>query len=412
METFNYTNETVPESVLIPLIIAFSQNKFHFRKLDHYYKEVFLKHKVARGWQGTKRMYLKVCEAYSRNSSPTDAIDVLRALTSSGYEPTMYDCYPLFEVALNHGNVKLLRVLSSWFLNNFDEYLELGGVTRVLHIAASIGDSELAHMGMRLMNKYEYPLRLTDYYCLVQSCTVAGDALGVLEALLSAEQKGVDMYAYPRLGYVQQERIGKLLNTTRALEDFYFSLVNLKRRGLPVPIMAINASITGFGYLGFMNKASVTLAESKGLFNVTPTVHTYNAVLYATARSGQPNVMRMLSVYQDMEKNGITPNSESFSILFEVMAETGEVKGFGDIDSHMKSINTSCSERSFRRVLVRLCKDGDLEQVNRLVSATFRSDNAMADDHRPLMPNFLNKRLQRLIDASKGNSSKTTVANT
>jgi hypothetical protein len=60
-----------------------------------------------------------------------------------------------------------------------------------------------------------------------------------------------------------------------------------------------------------------------------------------------PSVASMLSVYQAMEKQGVSPNAESFSILFEVMAETGDVKGFGEIESHMKSLGKPLSWNHF-----------------------------------------------------------------
>lgn len=58
-------------------------------------------------------------------------------------------------------------------------------------------------------------------------------------------------------------------------------------------------------------------------------------------------MMSMLSVYHEMEKSGIAPDSESYSILYEVIAEMGDVAGLPEIDAHMRSLGKAPPRRRF-----------------------------------------------------------------
>jgi pentatricopeptide repeat protein len=70
--------------------------------------------------------------------------------------------------------------------------------------------------------------------------------------------------------------------------------------------------------LGQTDRAFATFQEYKPLFRVEPSVHSYNALIQAAALSYKPSVAKILSIFQEMEKFGLSPNSFSFSMLLEV----------------------------------------------------------------------------------------------
>jgi hypothetical protein len=75
----------------------------------------------------------------------------------------------------------------------------------------------------------------------------------------------------------------------------------LAKQKLPVPILAIHAIMLSSGRKGKIDRAFATFQEMKVFFGKTPTLHSFNALLFAAARTNRPSVMNILTVYQDME---------------------------------------------------------------------------------------------------------------
>jgi hypothetical protein len=114
-----------------------------------------------------------------------------------------------------------------------------------------------------------------------------------------------------------------------------------------------------------------------------------------------------------MEKDGISPNSESVSILFTVMAESGDLKGFDEIYNFMKTKGMKPSERSFRRILISLSNKKEFDKLDQLISDHY-SDTLLPDtvksevgqtvgDLKPKIPPFLRERLLKLREIISSN---------
>jgi Pentatricopeptide repeat domain len=108
-----------------------------------------------------------------------------------------------------------------------------------------------------------------------------------------------------------------------------------------------------------LDRAFAAFEEYSGLFRLTKDVTTYNALLYAVARSKQPNLSNMLTILESMEQSGILPNVYSYSLLMDTMVEGGSTDHCLEIVSHL--MNTSVLENSILRspvllrTLRRLC---------------------------------------------------------
>merc|ERR1712070_503545 len=80
--------------------------------------------------------------------------------------------------------------------------------------------------------------------------------------------------------------------------------------------------------------------------------------------------------------------------MFDVTAETGELDAFDQINDYMKVANVKVEERSFRRILMRFCKDGNFKQVDKLVSEHYRKPGATGtQDPRLVLPAYLASRI-------------------
>ena len=259
-------------------------------------------------------------------------------------------------------------MLCTWYLHNWiDDRLQRSEMKRIFHIASALGDSELATMGLQLMYRYDYDLDYSDYICLIRACTVGEDFAGVIEMLFEAEKSNIDIYTDATTGYSLQERLSKSLNSLYRLDEMYYALTDLLSRKIPVPAVVLNAIIMGSGRRGNLDRAFATFQESQGMFQIQPDIFSYNALLYATSRARNPSVINLLSVYEEMEKNNVYPNHISFSILFELMGEVGDMTGFDEIKTHMMSSGIYPTQHSIRRVLTKLAKQGEFEKVGKLI---------------------------------------------
>lgn len=193
------------------------------------------------------------------------------------------------------------------------------------------------------------------------------------------KKNNIDIYTDATTGYSLQERLSKSLNSLYRLDELYYALTDLLSRKIPVPAVALNAIIMGSGRRGNLDRAFATFQESQSMFMKKHDIFAYNALLFATARSRNPSVINLLSVYEEMEKNDIYPNHISFSILFELIGEVGNMTGFDEIKNHMISSGTVPTDHSIRRVLTKLAKHGNFEQVDQLVKE-FYPDEFVAEN--------------------------------
>lgn len=89
-------------------------------------------------------LYLHVAWALVRLKRSDKAVAVLRDMIDDRYEPTAALCLPLLHQCLFMRNVRVLGILASWFSERFQHRLEYGQITRMLQIAASHDDGQLA----------------------------------------------------------------------------------------------------------------------------------------------------------------------------------------------------------------------------------------------------------------------------
>jgi hypothetical protein len=133
---------------------------------------------------------------------------------------------------------------------------------------------------------------------------------------------------------LQHEIATCLMMRASTIDNVYFALVDLVRGNYKVPRIMLNSIIMSSGYLGLYDRAFGTFSEMESLFAITPDVHTYNALLWANAKclprtsknnksDHQANLDILLRIMQNMEEVGkCTPNSYTFDILLDYMAET------------------------------------------------------------------------------------------
>jgi hypothetical protein len=141
------------ESILSCLILVLTKtvNDDHSNDLHMYFMQ--LKDLLAEQRQNSlvkSNLYIQVATYYCRLHKSDLALSALEDMTEADREPTSVLCAPLLDSALFVSDPGVLRVLASWYVNNFSERLEKGVINRMLQVAAIAGDDQLAQLSFQV----------------------------------------------------------------------------------------------------------------------------------------------------------------------------------------------------------------------------------------------------------------------
>jgi PPR repeat family len=120
------------------------------------------------------------------------------------------------------------------------------------------------------------------------------------------------------------------------------------------------------GRMGQIDRAFATFKEYKTLFNLCPDVHAFNSLLYACASFRDTNINTLLSVLQNMETENVAPNSYSFSIMLQTMADCEDLSSLEPVLDVVEDNNHSVRTRALRCVAVTAAKQGDCATIERI----------------------------------------------
>lgn len=133
-----------------------------------------------------------------------------------------------------------------------------------------------------------------------------------------------------------------------------------------VPKDALNCIISAAGRMGQFDRSFATFTEYSSLFSLEHDIHSYNALLAATARHRNPRVISLLQILQEMELKGIKPDGTSFSFLFDVMAESGDLTSLATTIKIMKERGIRTRPRSIRRAAYCAAEQNNNELLDEL----------------------------------------------
>lgn len=387
-------SEEPPYELLVPMVIACARGNPANEELMRTYYTKLLSGVEENKCTVDPYVFWTVAYGYMKADNDRDCIEILRTMIDVGITPTPSDARSLFESSLFVGSNRVLRVLANWYLNNFSESLDRGVITQILHVASARGDTELANMSMQLLEKFGYEKSLTHYLCLINASIMAEDLASAFEGLVQAQKDGMDIYADPVAGFSLTKNLSRKLTSMKSLDEMYFAATDLIKVQLSPPPVILDAIIMGSGKRGNIDRAFATFQEMKTVLNVPPTIHTYNALLFATSRSKVPKLVNMLSVLQDMEDVRISADATTFSILLELIPETNEYQGLDDILAHLSSCGIRPTSRSLRRIIKFLVTAKEFAKAEDLVHLYFQPLKFTEGEARPPLPVYFRKWLE------------------
>ncbi len=377
-------NETLMITIIRVLTTAKSrQLAANYESIMKYYK-IFRELSKELKWENkiTSVIYFDVAVACSKvdvDGACDDVIMVLQDMIEAGVEPQVQMCKLLLDSSSLFMELDVIKILSSWYLNNFNDALEEGIMSRFSQIAAASGDPELAHIVLQLRAKYNYPIDVHDYLSVIRAYTntdieVDVDIVGLTDYLLDLQKNGIYDSAAKNPLHIkslinEQVVLGlKLSKYPRSLNELYFSLVDLVRSTNNVPIMILNSIIIAYGRIYKPDQAFATFQEYKTLFGMTPDILTYNALLLAVSYNARIETSTVLQIFEDMENNNVKADDMSFSLLIDNMVDNNNLDSLDAIFSHMETAGVTLPPSSYRKLLVYFGKNKKFTELENIKS--------------------------------------------
>lgn len=146
IELYRSTGYQLTETIfttVISILVKGPLHKNNLRLIQSYYDSYREMNKTL-GWRLTAQLYCDIAVAFCKNKQGGLSLNVLEDMTKAHHEPNPQLCEELLEAALFYKETKVLRVLASWYSNHFNVRLEYGALNRMLQVAASVGDGQLA----------------------------------------------------------------------------------------------------------------------------------------------------------------------------------------------------------------------------------------------------------------------------
>jgi hypothetical protein len=407
------------DRMLCNIVLAVVKNRKNGRDISAQiestkkYYDAYKKFQLDSNGRVDERVYVETAKLYSSLNMSAELLSILKDMTADNYEPSLWLCSSLFENALMTEDEVLLTVFANWYLTNFNACIEYGALMRLLQFASAHGHPNLARVGVSILSKSQYKVRIEDYECWFRACIKADDFVGTIESLVEAQSKGLEMFDINldsnensslenniRINgviSVQDLMAQKLSLSVRKLDEVYFALVEMRRNNQNIPRLLVNAIIIAAGKMGQLDRSFATFQECYTVFGLIPDLHAYNALLAAISLSKMPNLNAMFTIFQDMEDAGYKPNGLSYSYLLNVMVETNNLEGFEEIISHMnddvKNCNITQLHRSMRRLAVACAKSNNWNDVEKIVNALNQYGNHA-------IPQFFTQRLDNIKNRS------------
>lgn len=288
------------------------------------------------------------------------------------------------------------------------------------------------------MAKYNRKPTVGHFICYIRACANAGDFIGSIAALQEMEMMGLSinatlMTSLPEGSTVDPNNVTSsalnnasigplqsikrlLLNsilkqvTANNIDELYFTLVHQVKQGGKIPRLVLDVMVEAFGRVDLTDRSFEIFQDYVSVFNVVPNIHSYNSLLASVACARMVNIRTLLTVFQEIEtpsvmnsNNPYKPDSKSFSILFEAIADTNDFQVLDDILNYLEDLQVTPSPKSLRKLMVALAKENQVELLAKVTELLVKEQGGRN------IPAFLHARLEQIKSViAKHNTSSTT----
>ncbi|PQP92671.1 pentatricopeptide repeat-containing protein [Prunus yedoensis var. nudiflora] len=156
------------------------------------------------------------------------------------------------------------------------------------------------------------------------------------------------------------------------LDSVYYQLENLSRADPPYKsVAALNCIILGCANIWHIERAYQTFDAISSSFELTPDIHSYNALMYAFGKFKQ--TVEASNVFGHLVSLGVKPNAKSYSLLVDAHLVNKDPKSALSVIDDMVNAGFEPSRETLKKVRRR-----SLDMPNRYRLASFWFGNLIA----------------------------------
>ncbi|CAD6217355.1 unnamed protein product [Miscanthus lutarioriparius] len=165
------------------------------------------------------------------------------------------------------------------------------------------------------------------------------------------------------------------------LDSVYVQLENLSRADPPYKsVAALNCVILGCANIWDINRAYETFVAIKEKFELTPDIHSYNALLCAFGKLKQTG--EACNVFQHVLTLGVKPNATTYSLLVDAHLANKDPKAALAIIDEMVDAGFTPSKDTLRKVRRRCSRESDFDSDERVQSLAKQFNYRMGGENR------------------------------
>jgi len=165
------------------------------------------------------------------------------------------------------------------------------------------------------------------------------------------------------------------------LDSVYVQLENLSRADPPYKsVSALNCVILGCANIWDINRAYETFVAIKEKFELTPDIHSYNALLCAFGKLKQTG--EACNVFQHVLTLGVKPNSTTYSLLVDAHLANKDPKAALAIIDEMVDAGFTPSKDTLRKVRRRCSRESDFDSDEKVQSLAKQFNYRLGGENR------------------------------
>ncbi|TVU38102.1 hypothetical protein EJB05_11456 [Eragrostis curvula] len=165
------------------------------------------------------------------------------------------------------------------------------------------------------------------------------------------------------------------------LDSVYAQLENLSRADPPYKsVAALNCVILGCANIWDLDRAYETFEAIKQKFELTPDIHSYNALLYAFGKKKKTD--EACNVFQHILSVGVKPNATTYSLLVDTHIVNRDPKAALAVIDQMVDAGFTPSKDTLKKVRRRCSRESDFDSDEKVQSLAKQFNYRMGGENR------------------------------
>ncbi|TKW35629.2 hypothetical protein SEVIR_2G389500v4 [Setaria viridis] len=306
-------------------------------------------------------------------------------------------CIDIAEAAFDANNSKLalfaLEFLARWIVLGENAKLQLsvneGLVISALSAAGRTYSTDLLNAAWSLLKKSLRQKRAPTpetYLAKIYAHSSIGQlqrAFGTLREFENAygNSEDIDLELFSPFTSLHPLVVACCKDGFSTLDSVYVQLENLSRADTPYKsVAALNCVILGCANIWDIDRAYETFVAIKDKFELTPDIHSYNALLCAFGKKKRTD--EACNVFEHISTLGVKPNATTYSLLVDAHLANKDPKAALAIIDKMVDAGFTPSKDTLKKVRRRCSRESDFDSDEKVQSLAKQFNYRMGGENR------------------------------